>query len=237
MQSLRLVTTALLLLGATACGNGVPIILRIDTFTSSIDIESTVEKIETGLKTKGLLPPQSAGIPEVWPDSLPHLTYTQDLSSGTQAINISGDQYATFLKYQKALDRIELNELVVRIEQNTANIDVPGMTLQAADGLTPNPDDPHAWTAVGTLPGAKVTPGATPDAPVTPPITDLQFSFLPGGETYLDSKLSAQGPIQFSLRTRGVYRYDTDVDRYRPHGQMTLRIILVATIFVAPEKI
>lgn len=237
MPSLRMLMTALLLTGAAACGNGVPIILRIDTFTSSIDVENTIEKIETGLKTKGLLPPQAAGIPEIWPDSLPHLTYTQDLSSGPQAVNISGDQYAAFLKYQSALDRIELNDLVVRIEQNTANIDLPSMTLQAANGITPNPDDPHAWTSVGTLPGANLIPGATADAPGTPPIEDLQFSFLPGGETYLDGQLSAKGPIQFSLRTRGVYRYDTDVDKYRPHGQMTLRIILIATIFVAPEKL
>ena len=245
MQGLGLrLWVAALTLAAAACGNGVPIILRIDTFTSTIDVESTIEKIETGLKTKGLLPPQAAGIPEIWPDSLPHITYVQDLSSAPQAINISPDQaqYAQLFKYQAALQRIELNDLVVRIEQNSSNISLPSMALQAADGVAgnpngPNPDDPHAWTAIGSLPGADVTPSATPGGPQIPPIKDLQFSFVPGGETYLDGKLSTQGAIQFSLRTRGVFRYDTAVNKYRPHGAMTLRIILVATIFVAPEKL
>jgi hypothetical protein len=224
----------------THCGNGIPVSLRVDSFTTTLDIEASIEQVEAALKTSGVLPAGAAGIPEMWPPSLPHITYTQDITSQPQAINISGDQpqYAQIFQYKSAVQRVELNQLVLRLEQNSTNIDLPGATLQAAAGLTPNPDDPKVWITLGTLPPALQKAAAPGDTP-TPPVEDLAFTFLPGGETFIDSQLSTDGtqPIQFALRTRGVFTLDTAKSPYRPHGKITLRIILMATFFVSPERL
>jgi hypothetical protein len=230
--SIRHTSLALLVscLGLTACGNGVPIQLRIDDFVTTIDMGATTTLLEAALHGTGLLPPQ-AGIPEIWPNSLPRVTYTQSLLSPPLRVEIppsdpaQAKKYADILKYRNAIVRIEFNELVMRFEQNTLNIDLPALTLQAADKSTANPDDRKAWLNIGTVP---ITPGGQ--------VVDQAFIFADGGESFLDDQL-AKNPIQFAIRTNGLFVFDTAVNGNRPSGKAVIRVIIVATFFIALDRL
>lgn len=217
-------------LAVTACGNGVPIQIRIDDFVTTIDMGQTTTLLEGALHGTGLLPPQG-GIPEIWPDSLPSIRFSQSLLSPPLQINLSpsdpvqAKKYAQITKYKNAIVRIEFNELVIRLEENTLNIDLPELKLQCADKFDASADDRKAWQTVGKIP---VSPADE--------VADHPFAFAPGGESFLNDQLS-DDLKQFALRTNGLFTFDTDVNRERPSGKVTIRMIIVATFFVALEKL
>ena len=215
----------------SACGTGVPIQVRIDDFTTTLDLAKTTAFLEATLKAQGVLAPESAGLPELWPASLRNIEQTVDLSSSPQAINLNPNdpnqakKYAQLKQYTAALQRIEINKLILRFEDNTANIDIPSLQLQAAAGLTANADDNKAWLTIGTVPGSTARV-----------VSDQEFTFEPGGESFLDAQLSSELK-QFSVRTRGALTFKTKDTPQRPTGHVTVRLILIATFFVSPEKL
>ena len=219
-------TCAGLALGTTACGNGIPIQLRIDQFTSSIDFDNLLTQMEAKLQSQGVVP-GGVHLPETWPSTLPPVHFVTTLQSPAFAVDLSSSSgsLAQFNQYRKVLDRVEINDLVLRLEENTLSLPLPALEVQVASGLNVNPDDIANWVTVGAL------PTASPQA-----VTDLDFKFVPGGESFVDEQIGG-ADAQFSLRTNGVFDYDTSLEPQTPRGTVTLRLIIVATIFVALEKL
>ncbi|HET6346956.1 MAG TPA: hypothetical protein VFH51_18620 [Myxococcota bacterium] len=226
-----LVLLASLAAGLAACGAGVPLRLRVDEFTTAIDLDKTTAELEATLQGQGLLPAGSAGLPEIWPDSMPAIRYTVSLQSPPQVINLTPDdpaqkkKYAQVMQYAQAINRIEVNRVALRVEANSLNVDLPALRLEGASDMDASPYDRKAWQTVGNIPS-----GAAREA------ADLPMTFVPGGATFLDSALSSAAK-RFALRTNGALVFDTDVNPQKPHGKATLRVIMEATFFVAVDKL
>jgi hypothetical protein len=81
-------------------------------------------------------------------------------------------------------------------------------------------------------------------------VKDVELVWQEGGESFLGQQLmdpdclerqiaagEPANPLackELSLRARSRLRFDTAVSPARPHGQMTLRMIVVATFYVDP---
>ena len=207
-----------------------PIQLRLDELTSTLDFDMAAQGLEAALQSRQLLP-AGASLPQIWPSSLPAICTSLDLSTAPQIVDLNpadpvlAKKFALFKRYRAALQRIEVNALVVRLEQSTANVAMPALRLQAAVDVNAAADDDQAWVTLGTLPGASLGE-----------VIDLPFTYAPGGESFLEAQLLGAAP-RIALRTRGLLKYDTDVDPLRPGGMISLRIILATTFFVALDKL
>ena len=258
---------------ATACDAGIPVTLKLDEFDFEIDIDESIEGLSNDLRSTGILPPESVDLPELWPAELPDVCYdflvSTDPKDGGQidltpdpAVN--PDLAETFQPVNDGLvDRIEIELIVVRVEENSINIPLPTVEIQAADAIDADPDDRRAWRTIGTLGGDSLSPGcprpgAAPDetdanegiAVMPQEIKDLEFKFHRSGESFLDNQLADEdcimrqldqgGPAnmlackEFALRARSRVRLDTSVTREKPRGRAKLRLILVGTFFVTP---
>ena len=245
---------ALLFLGSTACGAGVPIQLKLDEFVIDLSIDNAVDAVSTQL-----LPPGSPGLPEVWPDGFPDICYdaliATDPGDGgrvdlTPDPNEDPEQAELFAPINDGLvSRIEIDRLIVRVETNTLNVDLPPIEVQAADDIDANPADRRAWRTLGAVGGAGLSPncaqmedGAQPIIAVPAgEVADLEFDWARGGESYLDAQLADENcegdPLsckQLALRARTRLSLDTAQQRQKPRGRVSLRLILVATFFVDP---
>jgi hypothetical protein len=231
MSVLRVSLLGACLVSQLACGVGVPLKLRIDEFTTSLDVDQTTAQLEASLRTQGLLPTGSIALPELWPSSMPAIRYEVSLLSAPQAINLTPSdpnqqkKYAQVMQYAHAINRIEINHVVLRVESNSLNVDLPSLKLEGAADMNASPFDRKAWQTLGVLPAGKAAQTA-----------DLPLEFIPGGETFLDDALSSDTK-RFAIRTDGLLTFDTSVNPHRPRGKASLRVILEATFFVALDKL
>lgn len=220
---------AALLLSACDSG-GVPIRLRIDEFTIDLELDQMVQHSLEEFKALGLFPRQTQYLPEVWPDSLPAVQYRMQLTAPPIPVDLTPDpgseeeeKYKDISAAAGAVKRIELNRLVVRIEASSINVALPGMSLQVADDKDADPDDRLAWRTIGTVPGAE--PGF---------VGDLEFEFLTGGESFLNSQLADEDK-EFAVRIKSALDVDTDQNPRLPAGRAQVRLIVVATFFIDPS--
>jgi hypothetical protein len=254
------------LLGASGCGAGVPVQLRVDEYAIDLSIDDAVDDLFAELRDTGRLPLETPGLPERWPDELPEVCYDFlaatnpddggriDLTPDPEDDSELADLFAPI--NDGLIERIELDRLIVRVERNSLNVPLPTIEVQAADAIDANPDDRRAWYTVGTLGGEALSPGCARPADargqaVEPgALQDLEFQFHRGGESFLNSQLidedclarqMADGGVasplackEFSLRARSRMTLDTAQNPLRPRGEVTLRLILVATFFVQP---
>jgi hypothetical protein len=219
---------ALLLAG---CGGGVPVQVRVDDTAVHLDVAQLVEQAKHSLAATGMLPGELPQLPELWPTSLPHLkkSYTVPLPPVPVDLSLQpGDpnyeQYAQIAEYVDAIRRIEINRLVLRVDQTSLTRPLPELTLQVADKKDANPDDRRAWFTIGRLPA--VEPGQ---------VGDFDFQWAVGGESLLNRQLG-DPEREFALRVLGRIDIDTEKDPRLPGGLADLRLIIVATFFVEPEK-
>ena len=222
-------TRYLLILALLAgCGGGVPVRILVDEFTMPLDLNALASGMENQLKSTGFFP-KDGTLPELWPATLPDIVQHLALSSPPKAVDLTpsdpeqAKKYKQINKVQNALVRIELNRMILRLERNTMTVPLPEMVLQIADDMSTDAEDKTAWQTIGGLPGAEA--GF---------IGDLEFKFAKGGETFLSDQLSDANK-EFAMRTLGRFTFDTNVDRHRPAGAATLRLIVVATFYIKPE--
>lgn len=244
---------------ASACGGGVPVTVRLDELTLDFVLDDAVAGIEEGLRGAGLIAPEAAGLPEVWPEELPPVCWATLVSSDeveplpvdlTPDPAVDPEGARTFAPVNDGLiSRIELDRVVLRVEKNTSNVGLPPLEIQASDALMPDADDRRAWSTIGRLGGKPLAPGcgAPGDAaPVIGPgeVGDLELVWQEGGESFLGNQLMdpecldrQADPLkckELSLRARSRLRFDTAVSGERPRGVMKLRVIVVATFYVDP---
>lgn len=265
MKPIVLLTSLSAACALVGCGGGVPVQVRLDELVLDFVLDDAVAGIEEGLRGAGLIAPEAAGLPELWPEELPPVCWATLVSSDeveplpvdlTPDPAEDPDAAKLFAPVNDGLvSRIELDRVVLRVEQNTSNVGLPPLELQAADAREPDPTDRRAWTTLGRLDGRPLAPGcgASGDAtPVVGPgeVKDVELVWQEGGESFLGQQLmdpdclerqQAAGepanPLackELSLRARSRLRFDTAVSPARPHGQMTLRMIVVATFYVDP---
>lgn len=214
------------------CGGGVPVQVRIDEAATRLDLSALVGQAESALTSTGLLPGDLTRLPELWPTGLPDVQRSFKLPIPPIPIDLSPepgdplfDKYEAISKYADAIRRIEINRLVLRVERTNLTMDLPELTLQAADSKDANPDDRRAWFTIGKLPS--VPKGA---------VGDHEFEWAPGGESFLNAQLWDESR-EFALRVTGRVGLDTVKDPVLPRGAADLRLIVVATFFVAPERV
>jgi hypothetical protein len=222
---------------SAACGGGVPLQIRIDDLTMELPLDEAVEGAYQQFLASGFLSAETPALPELWPDSLPDIVYKTRLLTPAIPVDLSpeppaegeepdpdADKYAQINDAKNAIQRIEMNKFVLRIEQSTLSVTLPELFLQIADKKDANPKDRLAWWTVGRLP-------ATPEARW---VGDLEFEFEPGGESLLNGQL-ADDEKELAMRVVGNVVIDTAVNPARPSGTASLRLILIATFFVRPE--
>ncbi|MFO0726661.1 MAG: hypothetical protein U1E65_22935 [Myxococcota bacterium] len=254
-----------LLAGLVGCGGGVPVQIRLDSVTVALSADDLVAAVEDGLRSGGLIAPESAGLPEVWPKELPDLCLSALVTPGDKdaiAIDLTPDPKvdpkAADL-YQPVndgtVDRIEIERVVLRVEENTLNFPLPPVELQAADDPATHSDDRRAWYGLGTLGGIALDQGCPKKAGEgevvkAGEVKDVDFVFGVGGQSFLGTQLMdpdceahqmAAGvtpdPLkckELALRARTRFTFDTRLQKEKPHGKVRLRFILVATFFVNP---
>lgn len=255
---------AALLAGATGCGAGVPVQIRLDELTIPFNIDEELAGI-----APTILPPGSTGLPERWPDELPDVCFDMFVSTDPDKggrVDLTPDPVKDPENAQKfaaindgLINRIELDDLVIRLDTNTLNVPLPVVEVQAADKLDADPTDRRAWRTVGWVGGTELpTPCGAPgsaasttagQAAAPGELKDIEFTFARGGESYLDAQLAddacanptAGGPPvdltkckELSLRARTRFKLDTRTNRDRPRGAITMRLIVVATFYVMP---
>lgn len=215
-----------------SCGAGVPVQLRIDEFSIDVNTEDWISVAEDTLKSTGFLPSDAVGIPEMWPNSLPDIKYDLEIVSPAIPIDLTPEadteadaaQYEQINTAQKVVNRIEINELILRVDRSNLSIDLPTLELQIADTPDAHPDNRRAWTTIGILEGAKAGQ-----------VMDARFEFVRGGETYLNTQLF-EPEREFALRVKGRMTIDTEVNPNRPSGQARFRLIALATFYLTPRK-
>ncbi len=216
---------------APACDTGgVPVRMRLDDFTLDLDVDELMAETQGELSSLGVVPAGTA-LPELWPDSLPAIEYRLVLAAPPTEVDLSpeegSDDYEKYKDISRAagvVKRIELNRLVVRIEASTLTVALPELVLQVADDKLADPTDRLAWRTVGSLPGA---PAGF--------VGDLEFEFIPGGESYLRAQL-ADDAKEFAARVVGRIDIDTAQNPRLPAGRAVIRLIAVATFFIDPSK-
>lgn len=215
----------------TSCDSGgIPIRLRIDEFKIDLELDEMVANSLQEFKSLGLFPPETQYLPEVWPDSLPEVSYRMLLAAPPIPVDLTPDpgsdeeeKYKDISAAAGVVKRIELNRLVVRIEASSINVALPEMRLQVADDKEADPEDRHAWRTIGTVAG--VEPGF---------VGDIEFEFLPGGESFLNSQLADEDK-EFAVRIRSNLEIDTAQNDKLPAGRAQIRLIVVATFFIDPS--
>lgn len=229
-----LLITLLLAVHLPGCGAGVPVQLRIDEFYIDVNTEDWMSLAESTLTSRGFLPQEAIGVPEKWPTSLPAIKY--DLSVVSPAIPIdltpepTGEEGEDTSKYdqinqaQKVVQRIEINDLILRIERSNLSIDLPSLELQVSDTVDAHPNDRRSWVTVGILDGLKAGK-----------VGDMRFEFVKGGETYLNNQFYEE-EREFALRIKGNLTIDTAANPNRPRGQARIRLIALTTFYLTPRK-
>lgn len=216
---------------ATACDTGgVPVRMRLDEFTMDLDVDELMAEAHGELSSLGVVPPGTA-LPELWPDSLPAIQYRLVMAAPPTEVDLSpeegSDDYEKYKDISRAagvVRRIELNRLVVRIEASNLTVALPELVLQVADKKDADPTDRLAWRTVGSLPGA---PAGF--------VGDLEFEFIPGGESYLRAQLADEAK-EFAARVVGRIDIDTATNPRLPSGRAVIRLIAVATFFIDPSQ-
>jgi hypothetical protein len=235
MKTITLRFLTLLALGGSplSCGAGIPVQITIDHFTVDVNIEDWVGVAEKSLQSTGFLG-ESVGIPEKWPDSLPHIHYDLEVVSPPIPLDLTPDaegeddpnkaQYEQIDAAQKAIKRVQIDDLILRVERSNLSIDLPSLELQVADDPNEHPNNRRAWITIGILDGPKANE-----------VGDIPFRFSKGGETYLNTQL-AEEAREFALRIKGKMSLNTALNPDRPRGQATFRIITRTTFYLLPEK-
>jgi hypothetical protein len=236
MTTLRSRIAALFVIAASvmpvlsSCGGGIPVRLRIDEFTMEIALDDLVQQAFQALKSQGLFPPETRDLPELWPASLPAVKYRALLASEPIPVDLTPEpdspdfeKYEPINKAEQAINRIELNRLILRIDVNTLSISLPELRLQVADAPDADPTDRLSWETIGVIPSAP--PGF---------VGDLELEFIAGREILLNAQFMDEEK-ELALRVVGNVELDTEVSPRLPSGSAQIRMIVVTTFFVDPE--
>ncbi len=213
-----------------SCGGGLPIQVKIDDFTMEIDLSTVAGSATEALQATGVLAATSTTIPEVWPESLPDISYYLDLTTSPVAVDLTpppeegNTTYDAINTASSVISRIDLNRLTLRVEQNNINVPLPYLELQVAPEKDSSPYDRKAWRTIGYIDESEA--GA---------VKDHTFQFVKGGETYLNTQL-ADDLKEFSIRIRGKLKVNTEEFQGLPRGKAVIRLIAVATFYVDVAK-
>lgn len=234
MKAQRKTALGLLVILATwlsSCGGGIPVRIHIDEFTMEVSLDELAAGAFAELQGAGLIPQETQALPVLWPDNLPDIHYRTLLKTPPVPVDLTPDpesedaeKYAQINEAQKAIKRIELNRLILRVEKSTLSVGLPELRLQLADTADADPDDRLAWRTIGILP--KTEPGF---------VGDNEFEFIPSGESYLNAQL-ADDEKEFAMRVVGNVEVDTEANPRLPAGKAAIRLIVVATFFVEPVE-
>ena len=214
----------------SSCGVGIPVRVRIDQFTFDLSLDDIADQALAELAASDILPQGLSDFPEFWPDELPPVKVRTSLSTEPVAIDLTPeegdpnfDTFEDINQVDEVITRIELNRFILRFEQSNLTVGLPELNLQIADDPDADPEDRLAWRTVGRI-------AAVAEARF---VGDLEFEFLPGGESFLNLQLS-EGEKDFAVRVQGNVDIDTELNPLRPSGAAVIRLIAVATFFVDP---
>ena len=211
-------------LGINACSAGVPIPITIDhdEFVFTLSLNESLDQAADQLKAGGLLPPETTGIPELWPRELPNLCL--DLLVETNPddggrIDLTPDPsdpevdpaFADNLNTLNdgLIEYIEIDDLTLRVEENTLNIPLPVAEIQASDNKDADVEDRLTWFTLGTIGGKKIPPGCgsanqNAGTAVEPgKVRDLPIQFVPGGESFLTNQMADEACVQLEKAGQG----------------------------------
>jgi len=224
------IATVIFALSTISCGGGLPVQVKIDDFTMEIDLGAVGGAATEALQSTGVLAATSTTVPEVWPDSLPDISYYMDLTTSPVAVDLTpppnegNTNYDAINTASSVISRIDLNRLTLRVEQNTINVPLPYLELQVAPEVDSSPYDRKAWRTIGFIEESEA--GA---------VKDHTFQFIKGGETYLNTQL-ADDLKEFSIRIRGKLKINTEEFQGLPRGKAVVRLIAVATFYLDVAK-
>lgn len=250
---------------STTCGGGVPIQVELDDLAIDVSIDDVVSELELALRQSGALPPRGS-IPETWPEQLPDVCFEQRIeTTGEQviAVDLTPDPAADPAAAEQleglddgVVDRMEIDRIVLRIEENTMNVPLPPLELQAADQKDAGSDEDAVWWTLGTIGGTVTSSGCPLDAAKEAVLAqpgeekEVPFVFARGGESFLLQQLmdprcaelqreagAPEDPLackELAIRARALLVYDTASRPQRPSGSVRLRFVLGATFFVNP---
>ncbi len=243
------------------CGAGVPVELVLDEIGFVLSVDDASGDLTAQLRGSGLLPAGTDQLPERWPAELPDacfdLVLATDPDDGgridlTPDPAMDPDGAADFGPINDGLvERIELNRLVLRVEENTLNLALPPIEIQVADAVDADPRDRRQWRTVGRVgePGTDTCGAGAPNPPPTSfaagEVKDLELVYDRGGESFLNNQLADEGCAapagsgpssckEFSIRARSRLAFDTARQPDRPRGAAKIRVILVATFYLNP---
>lgn len=250
-----------LALALAGCGAGVPVELVLDEIGFVLSIDDAAGDLRSQLRGSGLLPAGSDQLPERWPAELPDACFDLVLATDPDdggRIDLTPDPELDpgaaedFGPINDGLvERIELNRLVLRVEENTLNLDLPPIEIQVADAVDADPRDRREWRTIGRV-GQPGTATCGPGGASPPPtsfaageVKDLELVYERGGESFLNNQLADEGCVappdggastckEFSIRARSRLAFDTARQPDRPRGAAKIRVILVATFFLNP---
>lgn len=259
--SLPILCLAFCAAGGTGCGAGVPVELVLDEISFELSIDDAVDELSEQLRGSGLLPPGTQALPERWPAELPDACFEMVLATDPDdggRLDLTPDPAEDpeaaedFGPINDGLvERIELNRMVLRVEENTLNLALPPIEIQVADAKDADARDRRQWRTVGRVgePGqATCGTSAAPAPPISfgaGEVKDLELVYERGGESFLNNQLADEGCVadgsseaagckELSIRARSRLAFDTVRQPDRPRGIAKIRVILVATFFLNP---
>ncbi len=257
MKAVRSIALLCLLSG---CGAGVPVELVLDEILFDLSVDDAVGDLADQLRGSGLLPAATETLPERWPVELPDACFEVllatdpdaggrlDLTPDAEADPDAADDFGPI--NSGLVERIELNRLVIRVEENTLNVALPPIEVQVADAYDADPKDRRAWRTVGRVGGdalgaCGVAPASDGTAFGPGEVKDIELAYVRGGESFLNNQLADEicveknpndisGCKELSIRARSRLVFDTKRQPDRPRGRAKIRVILVATFFIDP---
>ena len=214
-----------------ACGGGVPIEIHIDEFQMALSLDDIMDEAFNDLKGQGIFAGTTSALPVLWPKSMSDLRYSIPFASPPVSIDLDpeegteeAEKYQAINNLKDAINKIEFNRLVLRIEENSLTMALPELRFQVADQLDARVDDRLAWHTIGSIP--QTEPGF---------VGDLELLFVPSGESFLNVQLS-DDEKKFSIRVTGRLDIDTSITPRLPSGKVTVRLIAITTFYLEPRK-
>jgi len=211
-------------LAINACSAGVPIPITIDhdEFVFTLSLDESLDSAAEQLKSTGLLPPETTGIPELWPKELPNLCLDllveTDPDNGGR-IDLTPDPndpevdpaFADNLNTLNdgLIEYIEIDDLTLRVEENSLNIPLPVAEIQASDNKNADVEDRLTWFTLGTIGGKNIPPGCqyanqNLGTAVEPgQVIDLPLQFVPGGESFLTNQMADEACVEREKAGKG----------------------------------
>ena len=225
-------SAALCAVSALSCDSGgLPVKLVIDEYTMDINVDNIMASALVDMQNRGLISPNTAVFPILWPESLPAVNFLKDFVTEPAQFDLTpeegspeAEKYGDIGTATKMVKRIDIDRMVIRFDVNSLTWDSPELLIQVAGDKNASAEDRLAWRTIGIVP-------AKPAGWVG----DMDFEFVPGGERYLKTQLM-ENEKEFAVRIRSALNLKLAPGNKLPAGKLKIRLIIAGTFFVDAKE-